>query len=39
MAEDVEYTEVTESRLTFAGITEKEGTQIELWENSQKREG
>lgn len=39
MAEDVEYTEVTESHLTFPGISEEEKTKIELWENSQKREG
>lgn len=39
MAEDVEYTEVTESKLKFPGVWEEETAQIELWEKSQKREG
>lgn len=30
---------VTKSKLTFPGISKEERTQIEVWENSQKREG
>lgn len=39
MAEDVEHTEVTESKLTFPGISKEERAQTELWKNSQKRGG